>query len=65
MKTHDPEIDKLIEDLKSPWDGGPSAAYEMVVSADVAERAAEMIYTLYERLASFEAEDYNRQMMDY
>lgn len=65
QKTYDPEIDQLIQELKSPWDGGPSAGYAMVVDEAVAERAAEMIFHLYQRLASFEAEDYNRQMGDY
>jgi len=65
MKTYDPEIDQLIEELNSPWVAYTAPGEELAVSADVAKRAAEMIYTLYERLASFEAEDYNRQMMDY
>lgn len=65
QKTYDPEIDQLIQELKSPWDGGPSAGYAMVVDEAVAERAAEMIFHLYQRLSSFEAEDYNRQMGDY
>ena len=65
QKTYDPEIDQLIQELKSPWDGGPSAGYAMVVDEAVAERAAEMIFHLYQRLVSFEAEDYDRQMGDY
>lgn len=65
QKTYDPEIDQLIQELKSPWDGGPSAGYAMVVDEAVADRAAEMIFHLYQRLVSFEAEDYNRQMGDY
>jgi hypothetical protein len=64
-KTYDPEIDQLIQELKSTWDGGPSAGYAMVVDETVAERAADMIFLLYERLASFEADYYNRQMGDY
>lgn len=65
QKTYDPEIDQLIQELKSPWDGGPSAGYAMVVDEAVAERAAEMIFRLHQRLSSFEAEDYDRQMGDY
>lgn len=65
QKTYDPEIDQLIQELKSPWDGGLSAGYAMVVDEAVADRAAEMIFHLYQRLSSFEAEDYNRQMGDY
>lgn len=65
QKTYDPEIDQLIQELKSPWDSGPSAGYAMVVDEAVAERAAEMIFRLHQRLVSFEAEDYDRQMGDY
>lgn len=61
-KTYDPEVDELIEKLTSPWDGGPSAGYAMVVDEDVAQRAAEMIYELYKKLEMYEAEDYNQQI---
>lgn len=63
MKTYDDKIDALLKELLNPWDGGPSAGYAMVVDADVAYRAAEMIYNLHNRLESYIAEDYNRQMM--
>jgi hypothetical protein len=65
MKTYNPEINQLIQELKSPWIAATSPGEALVVDADIAERAAEMIFLLYERLASFEAEDYNRQMGDY
>jgi hypothetical protein len=65
QKTYEPELDQLIEELKSSWDITPGSSPTMVVDADVAERAAEMIFRLYQRLSSFEAEDYNRQMGDY
>lgn len=66
QKTYDPEIDQLIQELMSPSaDSSRAEGYEMVVDADVAERAAEMIFHLYQRLVSFEAEDYDRQMGDY
>jgi hypothetical protein len=65
QKTYEPELVQLIEELKSSWDITPGSSSTMVVDADVAERAAEMIFHLYQRLSSFEAEDYNRQMGDY
>lgn len=57
-----PEVDELIEKLTSPWDGGPSAGYAMVVDEDVAQLAAEMIYKMYKQLEMYEAEDYNQQV---
>ena len=65
QKTYDPEIDQLIQELRSPWIAATSPGEALVVDADVAERAAEMILLLYERLASFEAEDYNQQINGY
>jgi hypothetical protein len=66
MKTYDPEIDELLEKLRNPWETHLNfTGYVKVVDAELAERAAEMIFTLYERLASFEAEDYNRQIGGY
>ena len=62
QKTYDPEVDELIEKLTSPWDGGPSAGYAMVVDEDVAQRAAETIYELYKKLEMYEAEHYNQQI---
>lgn len=64
QKTYDPEVDELIEKLASPWDGGPSAGYAMVVDEDVALRGAEMIYELYKKLEMYEAEHYNQQIGD-
>lgn len=64
MKTYDPEVDELIEKLRNPWDGGPSAGYTMVVDEDVAYRAAEMIFNMHQRLSLYEAEEYNRQIGD-
>lgn len=61
-KMYDPEVDELIEKLTSPWDGGPSAGYAMVVDGDIAQRAAEMIYKLYNELQIYEAEHYNQQI---
>lgn len=61
-KTYDEEIDALIEKLEAPWDGGPSAGYEFVVSADVAMDAANKILELFDRLDRYEAIDYNRQI---
>ena len=62
QKTYDPEVDELIAKLTSPWDGGPSAGYSMVVDEDVAQRAAEMIYEMYKKLEMYEAEHYNQQI---
>ena len=62
LKTYDPEVDDLIAKLTSPWDGGPSAGYAMVIDEDVAQRAADMIYKLYDQLQTYEAEHYNQQI---
>ena len=64
-KTYDPEIDQLIQELRSPFMVATSPGEELVVEASVAERAAEMIFHMYQRLSKFEAEDYNRQIGGY
>lgn len=62
-KTYDPEVDALLEQLLAPRDAQVNYnGYIKVVDADVAERAAKMIFDMYERLSSFEAEEYNRQI---
>jgi hypothetical protein len=61
-KTHDRELDVLIQKLMSPWDAGPSAGDEYVVSADVAHDAALKLIEMFEKLEAFEADHYNRQM---
>lgn len=61
-KTHDKQLDDLIQKLMSPWDGGPSAGDEYVVSADIAHDAALKLIEMFERLEEYEAERYNRQI---
>lgn len=62
MKTYDPDIDSLLEELLSPWIAYTAPGEELAVSADVAERAAKLIFDMYGRLSAYDAEDYNRQM---
>ena len=63
MKTYDPEVDALLEELKKTEEVYlPFKGYVNVVDEDVAERAARMIYDLYNRLSMYEAEHYNQQI---
>jgi hypothetical protein len=61
-KTYDEELDNLIYKLLSPWDGGPSAGDEYVVSADIAHDAALKLIEMFERIEGYEAEHYNQQI---
>jgi hypothetical protein len=61
-KTHNRELDDLIQKLTSPWDAGPSAGDEFVVSADIAHDAALKLIEMFERL---EDAHYNRQVGGY
>jgi hypothetical protein len=61
-KTHDKELDALVEKLLASWDSGPSGDYKYVVDADIAAEAADKLISMFELLESFEAQHYNRQM---
>jgi hypothetical protein len=63
-KTHDKELDKLIEKLMSPWDAGPSGGDEYVVNADIAHDAALKLIEMFEKLEAWKEYDYNRQRFE-
>jgi hypothetical protein len=57
-KTYNEELDNLIQKLLAPWDAGPSAGYEYVVSADIAHDAAMKLIEMFEKLEAYEEADY-------
>lgn len=66
MKTYDPEVDAMIQELLASHDMGPDAwTNKKAVSEDVAKRAAQMIFDMYQRLSMYEAEHYNQQIGGY
>ena len=61
--TYDKEIDELLAKLNAAWDSGlGQGGGEMVISADLAIEASNLILKLHRELEHYEALHYNNQI---